>query len=273
MIVETMMFDSGSSDHVTDNLEGMTNLRENSPKCNIVGARNDFLMACPMIGDLNVVTMNRYGELQRVTLQNTLYAPEINTKLMSEDKMTKNGANVFMSDTILDIHMREDPSISIFVGVRINRGKRIFYVPENVGANYSDEELLNLPEFVMLREILQMYNFPFCYSVETNQKTLLPTRTELEEPRSDAEDDPAEKNESTMNEPENIKDVAMKWHRRLGHISASYLRLMPKVVEGIPNLKLTLDSFRECSVCIRYERSRRENLIPKYEKEPRVYYR
>lgn len=252
--VRSMMFDSGASDHVTNELEGMTDVNENAVNCSIVGAKNDFMMKCTTMGDMRIVTMNRYGELHTVTLKNVLYTPEINTKLMSEDKITQFGGDVFLNGNIVDVYLRDDPTVSVFVGIRKNRGKRVHYIPETIASKYDDEEILNLPEFQEVMEILRNEKNPLNFILPTDVLALpANTRNELE--NSIVIDDPSE-NEET-HEPEKNEKEILKWHKRLGHMPASYLQRMPLVVKGMPKLKVSLNSFSECSVCIRAKSCRK----------------
>ncbi len=56
-----------------------------------------------------------------------------------------------------------------------------------------------------------------------------------------------------INVSESDRELNNTYHRRLGHISSKYLRLLPKVIQGVPSklYNVPLDFFYNCEICIR----------------------
>lgn len=62
--------------------------------------------------------------------------------------------------------------------------------------------------------------------------------------------EPSPQTSSSETEENPISEEQWLWHRRLGHISGKYLKLLMSRADGIPKLNISDDTFRHCPTCL-----------------------
>lgn len=212
------LLDTGAFQHMTSNksyLNAVTKLE--TPK-RLNSAIRDATLEATHTGEMLITVSNKFGETREVLLQEVLFVPELDEDLLSENAITRSGQfQIRFSRDYADIVDTYTDEIT-FSAERQGDAKFVYYTP------------------ILRTQLEQPANV---YPVQ------LP-----ETPLADVEQPPADQ-QSETNE-NNVTEEQWMWHRRLGHISGKYLKLLLSRSEGIPhNLNISDNLFRHCTTCIK----------------------
>lgn len=209
------MLDSGASNHMCANLREMNNVVALPEPVQITTASTNAPLVATHAGEMLIEVANRYNEGMEIILRDVFYVPNLPVNLLSENRITQSGrfAIHFLQDyaDIVDTDTKE----IAFTAVREGHAKFVRY--KAISNRDSSTEHFACPT----------------------------TAAPDAEPD---QDDPT----NSATEPE-TKDDAMalkwQWHRRLGHISGKYLRILARNSEELAKLNVSDNDFSSCRVC------------------------
>lgn len=205
------MLDSGAFDHMCAHIEHLNNVKQLPEPVQITTASVNAPLMATHAGEMLVEVYNRYDEELTLLLKDVLYVPELTVSLLSEHRITKSGQyTIKFTHDYADVVDTETNEIS-FTAFREGNGKFVRYSP------LIDHETVSR-------------NF----ACPTSQPVT------SEEPTKGT-DEPETKNDEMS--------VKWQWHRRLGHISGKYLKILACDTEDIPKLNVNTNDFSDCRVC------------------------
>lgn len=182
---------SGATDHLVNSTFGLHNIRELTNNSNVQGAEKSSIMKPKLVGDLHIVARNRENVFNEIKLRNVMYVPTLSCNLLSEDCITKSGAEIRFTSNFAEVYEPDSNRYSVFVAERIDRAKRLQGIILNVDYSFNNGS--------------NNQNFAFSV-IKRIECSVVPNR----------------------------KELFNLWHRRLGHISAKYLKMLSQVTDGVP---------------------------------------
>lgn len=204
------MLDSGAFAHMCAELSYMNEVHPLPEPVEITTASTKAVAT--NAGEMLIEVENRFHETSIVLLRDVLYVPNLPVNLLSENKITQ--TNQF---TIQFTHEYADV-------VNTNTQKVFFSAFRKGNAKFVNFNPISDQQPAPIRLAC-----PTTISAENQQ----PTTNETEPETS--------KNEEALK---------WQWHRRLGHISGKYLRILTRNMDGFPsNLKISDNDFSTCRVC------------------------
>ena len=220
IVAQQFLFDSGATDHLIGDQSLFDVMEELPPNVQVKAFIDEFTATPTHKGTVDIVVVNLNGEIVLIRLNNVLYVPGLNTNLMSEDRLTLNGAGVEIVSEYAHIYDRRNGNKSLMVARRFDRGKWIKFVLQRDAQKCTNEEI-----FTLLGES----NILFANSATHRILSL---------------------------QSDHDRRLAQLYHRRMGHISAQYLKKLQSVAEGIPKFEVNADQFYDCEICIKAKSTR-----------------
>lgn len=220
------LLDSGAYRHMISKRTYLTNLHElEVPEKLTCASKNAPLMGTHT-GDLLIDVYNRSGEQKTLFLRDVLLVPDLEVDLLSEDQITRTERyEIRFTHDYADVYDIQQRDIT-FSAIRKNGGKYVYYQPI---LDDRDKENENIPAVPAV--------YPMLPSPANENTVEVPQNLEAETENQTADQKNCQK---------------WIWHRRLGHISGKYLKLLVSNAEGIAkNLNFNDDDFRQCETCIK----------------------
>lgn len=220
------LLDSGAYRHMSSKITHLTNLTELKNPEKLACALKGAPLVGTHTGDLLIDVSNRYGTQKTLFLRDVLYVSNLEVDLLSEEQITQTEKyEIRFTHQFADIYDVDKKEI-FFSALRKDGGKYVYYQP--IADDRSNEKKSAV------------------HPVRPNENS------EPAPVTGDATLAETENTESITTSPQSKNGVKWLWHRRLGHASGKYLRLLTSNAEGFPqNLTFSDNDFRNCEVCIK----------------------
>lgn len=207
------MLDSGAFTHMCSSLDELNRIKPLPEPIQITTASANAPLYATHAGEMLLEVSNRNRETMTIFLDQVLYVPGLPVNLLAENRITQSQKLVIeFTHEYADIVDRESRKV-LFSAYREGTAKYVHYV--------------RVPDKVVAENQLAC---PATTSTSASN----------------------ESTEEVAPETQTSQLVAQKWlwHRRLGHVSGKYLRILIKNADGIPsNLRVSDNDFRDCRVC------------------------
>lgn len=215
-IAGTFMVDSGAYRHMTSRKELLNKVRQLAVPQQLDCASKGAPLAATHVGEMLVELENRYGETNIMLLMDVLYVPDLEQDLLSENVITKSGQyEITFTKNFADIIDVETDEIA-FSAFRKGDAK-----------------------YVHFEAIVDNHKRPKVLPVQSG---------EMDDTASTDDDDQDDQDASPVDKQKEEKEL---WHRRLGHISGKYLKILQSKSDGIPKyLHFNDNDFRDCIPCL-----------------------
>ncbi|CAB0001504.1 unnamed protein product, partial [Nesidiocoris tenuis] len=265
-----MVIDSGSTEHLVNNVKLFVNLRTLAkPKLITCANKNrEADLVIRQAGDIIVYNdeTNSYG-----CLQDVLYAPDLTENLFSLRKQMKNGLNAIFSDTSVELRDR-------FNGELVKSGQydgTFWWIHFSLPlANVAAEERARLTETVLSEMGMSYLAEPAIAGPSTSGgeassldtcSSIVPLggREKSAKQQSEYENEPKRakigpnssshydttRTDQNVAGPSSLRDdLGLLWHLRLNHASKSYLEKAAKCIQSLKNVKFN-NNILDCSSC------------------------
>lgn len=205
------LLDSGAYKHMTKNWEYLTDVRKLPHPEKLSCASRSAPLEATHSGEMLIKVKNRFGEERSLLLKEVLYVQQLDVDLLSENIITHNGQFHITFTKDYADVINTETNEVTLSAKRSGNGKYVEFIPV-----IDDRK-------------------PAAYPVQ------------LPEPENEETATPIEP--ATKEKDEN--DEKWAWHRRMGHASGKYLKILTENSEGMPNIKFSTDDFRDCQICMK----------------------
>lgn len=211
------LLDTGAFKHMSSKINMMNRVSKLPEPQQLQCASRNAPLEATHAGEMLLEVRNRFGETSLIFLEEVLFVPLLDVDLLSENKITESGRyEIRITQNFADI-------------IEVQSGEITFSAKCEGDAKY-----------VYYQPIVDKHDrqHPTVSPVSATVPPANPITTETEQQ--------PEKNSTDQKNAEK-----WKWHRRMGHISGKYLRILCQNNESMPkNLNISDNDFSECEVCI-----------------------
>lgn len=183
-----------------------------------------FTMQLEYRSEMFIIVRGQNGIINEVMLHGVWYIPRLVTDLLSKDCFTEQGADIRFTRYYTEVYYDEgDKKVSLLIAPKVAQAKCVEYFLQSEIGDMSDHVLSSL----FSTGIALPVNVDHAHEAEQLAAPVV----------SQAEQQGRENN--------------LLCHSLMGHTSAKYLSILPRVSEEMPKIVIKAGEFAECDVCIR----------------------